>query len=230
MTPEKFTTLVSVLGVTLTLASVIASVAQYRAADLQAQAAVVALMPQLEVRALLEKVESDKYTDSRIEITSDGGPVNNLSVNLTTWIEFRASGKVVLREPLNGYYIAQYPTGRTKGALYTIKGFRNNQIYLEFLDWAQRVLPFGVEVSPPITLLKLSYLDALKKENTDFVQLVGGSERLLSTSEGQRLSNTLPQKSLAPRLLDINDLKTEQKAADWIKIWRPVLTKALANN
>ena len=41
MKPERSATIISVLGVVLTTASVIASIAQYRAADLQAKAAIV---------------------------------------------------------------------------------------------------------------------------------------------------------------------------------------------
>ena len=74
----------------LTAASVVASVAQYRAADLQAKAAVIALMPQIEVRALLEKIDSDKYTDSRVEVASDGGPIYNFNLSRHSWIEFKA--------------------------------------------------------------------------------------------------------------------------------------------
>lgn len=70
---------ISIFGVFLTTASVIASIAQYQAAALQAKAAVVSLMPQIEVRELIEKVNSDKYTDRRIEITSDGGPIPPVS-------------------------------------------------------------------------------------------------------------------------------------------------------
>jgi hypothetical protein len=227
MKPERLATILSILGVILTFASVVASVAQFRAADLQAQAAVVALMPQLEVRALLEKVDSDKFTDRRIEITSDGGPVHNLLIEHFTWIEFRAGGKVALREPLNGYYFAGYPSGRTRGLLYTIKGYRNNQVYFDFLEWARHALPSGLEISQPTTLLRISYRDALKRENTEFVHLVRGSETHLSMEEGQRMWSTKLQKSLDPRMLDINDLETQQKAVAWVNAWRPVLTKAL---
>lgn len=227
MRPVEFSTVIAVLGVILTTASVVASVAQYRAADLQAQAAVVALMPQIEVRALLEKVDSDKFTDRRIEITSDGGPVHNLQIDHVTWIEFRVAGKVVLREALNGYYFAGYPTGRARGAVHTLKGYKNNELYSTFNDWAASVLPRGIEVAQPITILRIAYRDALKRDNVEFVQVAGGTETKLSDSDGQRIWQAKPPKALDPRMLDINYLQTPQQAAMWVKAWQPVLQKAV---
>lgn len=227
MKPDRFATLISILGVALTTASVGASFAQYRAAELQAQAAVVALMPQLEVLTLLEKVDSDKFTDRRIEITSDGGPVHNLRVEHVTWIEFRAGAKVVLREALSGYYFAAYRTGRTRGSIYTLKGHKNNEIYSNFYDWGRTALPAGVEVGQPVTLLRLSYRDALKREHSEFVQVVGGTETHMSEEDGFKLWNSKPPKTLDPRMLDINDLQTEEKAAMWVQVWRPMLQKGI---
>lgn len=228
MKPEKLATIISVLGVILTTASVIASVAQYRAADLQAQAAVVALMPQIEVRALLEKVDSDKFTDRRIEITSDGGPVYNFQVARLTWIEFRFRGKTVLREALNGYYFASYSTSRTRGALHTIKGHKNNEIYSKFLDWSRSALPSEIEVSQPVTLLEISYRDTLKRDNLEFVQITGGTETHLSEAEGRRLWGEKPPTVLTPHVLDIDDLQTPERAARWVKAWSPILRKAVS--
>jgi hypothetical protein len=90
MTNSRFTTIISVLGALLTFASVVASIAQYRAADLHAQAAIVSLMPQLEVRAILEKVESEKFSDRRLELTSDGGPIYNFSTDRLTTITLKS--------------------------------------------------------------------------------------------------------------------------------------------
>lgn len=227
MKPETLTTVISVMGIILTTASVVASVAQYQAADLQAKAAVVALMPQIEVRTLLEKVDSDKFTDRSIEITSDGGPVRNLQIDHVTWIEFHVSNKVVLREALNGYYFAGYSTGRARGAVYTLKGYKNNEIYSTFQDWAKPVLHRWVEVASPTTILRIAYRDALKRDNVEFVQVAGGTVTQLSDLDGQQIWQAKPPKALEPRLLDINDLQTPDKAAMWVKAWQPVLQKAL---
>jgi hypothetical protein len=227
MKTERLPIVLSILGVVLTTASVIASFKQYRAADLQAQAAILALMPQLEVRALLEKLDSDKFTDHRIEISSDGGPVHNLRIEHISWIDFLVDRKVVLTEALIGYYFAGHPTGRTRGALYTLKGHKNNEIYGKFYDWRQAVIPRGVEVSQPVTLIRLEYRDALKRDQLEFVQVEGGVVKHLSDDEGLRLWNAKPQKTLPPRTLDINDLQTEERAAAWVKGWRPILQKAV---
>jgi hypothetical protein len=227
MKPDRLAALVSILGVILTTASVIASIAQYRAADLQAQAAVVALMPQLEVRALLEKVDSRKFTDRRIEISSEGGPIYNLRIDHVTWIEFRVGGRTVLREALNGYYFAGYPTARTRGALHTIKGHKNNEIYSAFLDWARSALPYGVDIAQPVTLLRLSYRDALKRDNVEFVKIEGDTETHISQEDGERLWIAKPPKTMEPRMLDINDLESQEKAATWVNAWYPVLQKAI---
>ena len=225
---DRFTVLISILGVILTTASVVASVAQYRAADLQAQAAVVALMPQIEVRALLEKVDSDKFTDRRIEIFSDGGPIYNLRVEHLTWIEFRINGKSALEEPLNGYYFAAYPTGRIHGPVYTLKGYKNNEIYFEFQHWARSALFSGVEIGEPITLLRIQYRDAMKHDCIEFIQIRGGTELHLEQREGELLWITQSDKRIGKRLADINDLLTPAKGEEWIKSWSVALQKAVA--
>lgn len=220
MKPERLAALVSVLGVVLTTASVIASIAQYRAADLQARAAVVALMPQIEVRALLEKVDSDKFTDRRIEITSDGGPIYNLQIDRRTWIELRVGRAVVYEQPLTGYYFAEFPTGRTKGALTTIKGYSNNQDFIAFLEWLRPALGAEVEVPEPISLLRISFRDALKQDNVEYVQVAGGSETHMSVEIGQKLWDRHLEDEKAKLHVDISVLDSEAKAAKWVAIWK----------
>lgn len=189
MKPERSATVISLLGVILTTASVIASIAQYRAADLQAKAAIVALMPQFEVRALIEKINSDKFTDRRIEISTDGGPVFNLQIDRLTWIKFkRINGEddIVYNQPLTGFYFVTYQTGRTRGLVATIVGHRNNEKYFKFLGLAQPALGDGVEISAPTTLLRISYRDALKQENVLYVKESSGSETHLSEDAGKQ--------------------------------------------
>jgi len=225
MNPDRVATLVSVLGVVLTTASVIASVAQYRAADLQAQAAVVALMPQLEVRSLLEKADdnSEKFTDRRIEITSDGGPVYNLKVDRYTWFELRIGRKAMFQQPLVGYYFAAYPTSHTKGATYTLKGHRNHEAFIAFAKWARGVLGQNVDLSEPITLLRISYRDALKRDDVEFVRVSGGSEVYLSEDDGQKLWQQRTENEKLDRAIDIIDLVSAQAANEWITIWKAKL-------
>jgi hypothetical protein len=115
MTDRRFTAVISVLGVVLTFASVVASIAQYRAADLQAKAAIAALMPQLEVRTVLEKVDSDNFTDRRLELTSDGGPIYNFATDRLTTFALKKNETMFLEQPILGYYAVTYNTGRIKG-------------------------------------------------------------------------------------------------------------------
>ena len=140
MTDKRFTTIIAVLGVILTAATVLTSWYQYRAADLQARAAIVALMPQLEVRVVTEKVESDVFTDQRLKITSDGGPVYNFSSARLTWFELRQGSEVRLAQPLTGYFTATFGTGRIKGDLQTIVGHRNNLEFVDFARYAEATL------------------------------------------------------------------------------------------
>lgn len=227
MKSENVSTLLPILGVVLTAASVIASFAQYRAANLQAEAAVIALMPQLEVISLLEKVGSDKFTDRRIEVTSEGGPIHNFHLDHMTWIEFRVGKKNVASESLNGYYSSEYASGRTRGALITIKGYRNNEVFSQFLDWARVALPDGIEIVQPITILRLSYRDALKQDNLKFVKIEGQRVTHVSNEEGEQLWSSAPHMTQKTRRLDINDLTSEEKVISWLKNWRPLLLKAV---
>lgn len=226
MKPERLATVVSILGVILTAASVIASVAQYRAADLQAKAAVVALMPQIEVRALLEKIDSDNYTDRRIEVTSDGGPIYNFKMSRLSWIEFEVGKNVAYEQPLVGYYFAEFPTGHTRGPLTTLKGYRNNEAFFQFLQWAQPTLGHDVEVLQPVTLLRMTYNDALKQQNLYYVLVSGGSETHLSEDAGTKLwdRRNLEEQTNFP--IDISKLKSESGSAEKVAIWKSKIAEA----
>lgn len=230
MQQDTFTVVISVLGVALTVASVIASVAQYKAANLQAQAAQIALMPQVEVRSVIEKIDSDKYTDFRIEISSDGGPVYNFQVNHLSWIEFRHGRKVVLEEPLVGYYFASYPTGRVRGTLYTITGFRNNQRFFDFLEWSSSAFPEGIELSQPVTVLRIGYVDALKRSNTEYVKVTGGGALYLSTEEGKRIWDTQSTRRAGVPSADVNSLANPETGIAWVQKWVEKLRTMVIRN
>lgn len=219
MQQDTFAVVISVLGTILTAATVAASVAQYRAADLQAQAAQIALMPQVEVRSVIEKIDSDKYTDRRIEISSDGGPVYNFQVDHLSWAEFRDGGKVVLEEPLVGYYFASYPTGHVRGTLYTITGFRNNQRFFDFLEWSRSALPGGIEVGQPVTVLRIGYVDALKRSNTEYVKVTGGRALYLSIEEGERIWDTQSRKRAGVPSADVDALAKPETGRKWVQGW-----------
>lgn len=225
MNTERSATIIAFLGVVLTAASVIASVAQYRAADLQAKAAVVALMPQIEVRALLEKINSDKFTDRRIEVTSDGGPIFNFNIERLSWIEFRVDSNVRYEQPIFGYYFSEFPTGHTHGLLSTIIGYRNNEEFFSFLEWAQPAIGNDVRISEPVTLLKMTYLDALKQHNILFVLVSGGSQIHLSEDTGKQLweRHSNQQKAIFP--VDISKLKNKSEAISLLQTWKSKLVE-----
>lgn len=142
---------------------------------------------QIEVRALLEKIDGDKYTDSRVEVTSDGGPIYNFNMTRRSWIEFKVGKTVAYRQPLVGYYFAEYRTGHTKGPIATLKGFRNNEAFFDFLRWAEPTLGSDTEILQPVTLLRMTYNDALKQESLNYALLSGGSVTHLSEDDGTKL-------------------------------------------
>lgn len=220
MNSDRLATLISVLGIVLTTASVIASVAQYRAADLQAQAAVVALMPQIEVRTYLEKTEGEKYSDRRIQITSDGGPIYNFEVEHLTWFDLRMGKKVIIQQPLSGYYFAEYLTGRTKGELSVIVGHRNHQAFLNFSMWARDILGSGVDMSEPNTLLRIGYRDALKNDNVEFVKVVGGSQFYLTQDNGLNLWQQQTENQKINISVDMDSLTDAKSANQWLSVWK----------
>lgn len=226
MKPERLATVISILGVVLTAASVVASIAQYRAADLQAKAAVIALMPQIEVRALPEKIDSDKYTDSRVEVTSDGGPIYNFNMSRRSWIEFKVGKTVAYRQPLVGYYFAEYRTGHTKGPITTLKGVRNNEAFFDFLRWAEPTLGSDTEILQPVTLLRMTYNDALKQENLNYVLLSGGSVTHLSEDDGTKLWDRQSEEERTNLPIDISQLKTGSIAAEKLAIWKSEIAEA----
>lgn len=226
MKTERLNFIVSLLGVALTMASVFASIAQYRAADLQAKAAVVALMPQIEVRALIEKIDSDKYTDRRIEISSDGGPLYNFQLTRLSWIEFKVGKKVAYQQPLVGYYFAEFPTGHTRGPLTTLRGHRNNEEFFRFLNWAQPVLGSDVDIPEPVTLLRMTYSDALQQENLYYVLVSGGSGTHLSADAGTKLWELRSKDEQTNFPLDISKLTSMSGLTEKVVIWKSKVAEA----
>ncbi|MCP5235358.1 MAG: hypothetical protein H6945_06420 [Zoogloeaceae bacterium] len=225
MKPESVASLVSILGVVLTTASVIASVAQYRAADLQAQAAVVALMPQVEVRVTLEKRDGDRYTDRRIDISADGGPIYNFEIDTLTWFEVYSGKTTVHRQPLAGYYFFGERTGRTRGELYTLAGNNNHSLFLAFGRWFNGEFGTQVLLSEPNTLLRLSYRDALKRENTEYIRVSGGRQVYLDIVGGQKLWAELSATDQVVREVELEKLASAESAKEWVKTWSTKLTQ-----
>ena len=226
MKPERLATIISILGVVLTTASVIASIAQYRAADLQAKAAVVALMPQIEVRTFLERINGDNYTDRRIEVTSDGGPIYNFELSRLSWIEFRVDKRIAYEQPIIGYYVVGYPTGRTRGTLVTIERHRNNEYFIRFLGWAQPLLGADVEISEPLTLMRMHYLDAFKQAKISYVLIDGSSKTHLSDEAGEQLWNRRMREQQTTTPLGIDQLRSNIGSADEINTWKSKIAEA----
>lgn len=188
MTPDqRLTAAIGIVGTVLTAGGLVSSYFQYRAADLQAQAAIATLMPQVQVRAPLEKVDSDKYTDQILEITSDGGPIYNFGADRVSWFEARLGKQVVYERLLTGYFFADYPTGQIKGDLQLTRGHRNNEKYIAFAQHVEKAVGDGLEISRPRTLLRLSYTDALKKPGVDYFIVDGGTTRRLAGDAGESM-------------------------------------------
>lgn len=188
MNQDKFTILISVLGVILTGASVVASIAQYRAANLQAKAAVAALQPQIEVRSLLDKkYDSEKYNERNIIVVSDGGPVYNFNSERLTWLEVRQNGKTKFKQDLIGFYYASQRTGKIKGELEIISGFKNHEKFINFLDATRSKLLSGYELIQPQTIINITYTDSLKNNISEYIHIDGGRINHLSDSDGEAL-------------------------------------------
>lgn len=222
----RLTTLLSVLGVVLTAGSVVASIAQYRAADLQAQAAMLALTPQIEVRSLIERRDSDFYTDRRLVISSDGGPIYNYSADRETWFEIRQGGKSVFEQPLNGYFHSSFPTSRIKGEVETIIGYKNNEKFISFDKQAQKLLPEGYVLADPQSLLVVSYRDAFRKATTEYFFVDGGTVIRLDNSDGEARWKRARENKGARQAVDLDQLLTESAVSDWARSISPKLSAA----
>jgi hypothetical protein len=222
----RLATLLSILGVVLTAASVVASIAQYRAADLQAQATMLALMPQIEVRSLLERRDSEFYTDRRLVISSDGGPIYDYSTDRETWFDIRRGGKSIFEQPLNGYFHSSFPTSRIKGEVETIIGYKNNEKFISFDKQARKLLPEGCELANPKSLLAVSYRDAFRKATTEYFFIDGGAVVRLEPSDGEARWKQAKEIQATHQAIDLDSLSAESAVADWARFISPKLSAA----
>lgn len=164
MEEQKITIIISVFGTIITLASLFVSYAQYKAADLQAKAATMTLLPQIEVLKSYIQDENNFYTDVFLKINSDGGPVYNFNSDRLTWITVNKNGKFLIDQPLIGYFSASSSSGKTKGEIQTIVGYKNNK---KFGDLQQNIeSPFSIE--SPRTLIKTTFIDSFNKNNEEY--------------------------------------------------------------
>jgi hypothetical protein len=166
--------LVPVFGLILTAASVWASVMQYLAADLQAQAAEAQLAPHIFVRADVrgEWLDAGLFMPGSevqtVEISSQGGPIHNYAVEYITelFVADRDSTDMVLRIPVNRYF-QEGPVDRARGQIRMLQNgplgtYMNMRAHPSHKNWR----PLA-----PWTLVKLSYVNAWGREVTDFYSI-----------------------------------------------------------
>lgn len=222
------TTIFSVLGVVLTTASVIASIAQYKAADLQAQAAVIGLAPQIEVQSplLKENPEADRFTDRHILISSDGGPVKNFDSEQITWLEVGKYGEPVFSQPLNGYFHSTFRTGRQKGELETIVGHRNHQKFIALGDAAKRFFKDGLGVEGPKSLLMVSYRDIFGKDQREYFFISHGTTILLNSDDGAKRWQEMRDLRSKVRVIDLDQMAEESKVKEWVDLVSPQIPQS----
>lgn len=218
MTEQRLTAAIAIVGTLLTAGGLVSSYFQYKAADLQAQAAIAALLPQVQVRTFLERVDSDKFTDQRLEITSDGGPIYNFHADRITWFQVRQGRQVIHEQWLTGYFFADHPTGRIKGALQLTTGYKNNEKYIAFDRLVRTALGSPVEITRPFTLLSITYTDALKKEGQDFFLIEGGTTQRLQSQEGARLWQEKKAAFEKTTRFDLDSVEQPEKLAELLAI------------
>lgn len=211
----------AVCGLILTAASVTASVMQYRAGDLQAQAAIVQLKPQIQVRSRIEKIDSDKFTDRRLEISNEGGPIYNFRSERLTWIVMTPSAipqkpGSEIEQVMHGYYSASFPTGNIKGELETIVGHRNNEKLFSIINTLQHEFPGKWQIAQPQTLLHISYEDSLKEVNNEYFLVDSGSVRRLSSQAGISELERAKKIEKARRPIDLDQLRTSEQLKAWL--------------
>ncbi|QDL52944.1 hypothetical protein [Rhodoferax aquaticus] len=219
------TTVFSLLGIVLTTASVVASIAQYKAADLQAQAAVISLAPQIEVQSPLLKEDPDgsKFTDRHIVVSSDGGPVKNFDSESITWLEIGRYGEPVFQQPLNGYFHSTFNTGRQKGELATLVGHRNHQKFLSLSETARNFFPDGLGVEGPKSILSISYRDVFGKNQREFFFVSHGTAILLSVEDGAKRWQELRDLPSKVRPIDLDQMGDASKVKAWVDYIGPQL-------
>lgn len=217
MSDKATTTWIAIFGLILTAASVVSSVAQYKAARLQAEAAVVALTPQIEVRSQLVRSEDGPYNESVMVISSDGGPVRNYDSDQMSWIEVSRGRVGVWKQPLTGYYSVSVHTGRQRGELETRFGHENNKRFAEFYRSANTLLPEDLEVNNPRTLTRLSYQDAMGNHTEEYWLSSGGRDQLLNDREGGALWESHQKLRKDIQFAELDDLDDEVGVKSWVQ-------------
>lgn len=214
---KRFTTIISILGVIIACASVVASYAQYKAADLQARATISALMPQLQVSVIQKKDGTDYVSDQRIEISSEGGPIYNFYTEQITWFSINKNGKVILEQPLDGYFSSVHHTGKIKGEIQTISDYRNYKKYTNLQNTIDSMLSPEVNLSSPITIIKATYTDSMYKANEEYFLIIGSNVQRLRQSEILSSWSNATQIKKNNSAISIDIISKPEEFAVWVK-------------
>lgn len=161
---EKF---IAVVGVIVSVASVIVSWKQYEAADLQAKVSVAQLAPQL----ILSRELFDDYKSEWVLISNDGGPIYNLGIKYYSWITLQSKAKGELGAFVLADYLGQgAASGSAKGEVGRIPG-DDNKIALIKLRKGLHVR--GIDVNEVGLVVELTYSDSLGRSVVDYYSSSG---------------------------------------------------------
>jgi hypothetical protein len=94
------------------------------------------------------------------------------------------------------------------------------------MRWAQPLLGSDVEISEPVTLLRMEYLDALNKEKISFVLITGSSKTHLSHEAGAELWDRRTREQQANTPIGIDELKSDSGSVDEINTWKIKIAEA----
>lgn len=205
-----------------TFFSVMASFAQFKAANLQAAATRLSLMPKIDARSVVyQRGEgNNSYTDQNIEIHASGGPLYNAKIEKITWLSFQRQQKIFFKQELADYFHAEYITGRSEGEIAKIQGYRNHHNFKRVADWAQNSLGWNIEVQGPMTLLKVGYHDALNEFHQKFILIDQQRDTYLSAKEGEKLWSSMRKELSEQTTVALCDLVDHPKRNVSLNLWR----------
>jgi hypothetical protein len=182
------------MAIILSGAAVYVSSKQATIAEKQTQLTHIAQSPFIWVRERLLKNEaSGMYEEQTLEVSNEGYRLSGFSSDVSVFFAVSTydskQGKIVAYVPVNGYYTAEYSTGRPTGLLATWKGFKNNssfyRIYSEMLDRSRGAADRTYLVDK-LVVVRVSYHDYAGQALTEYYIPSSSGGRRLPDEEGDR--------------------------------------------
>lgn len=153
-------------------------------------------MPVFEIKSThVRDEERDEYTEHKIEIANEGGPIYDFDSEVVTFLNIKYLEKSDgyknknIRVPLLGYFTANSVTSKVKGRLVTIQGYLNNEKFFDLTqeilngpDTEERLIDVEIQV-----YVRINYEDFLHRNNEEYYYVPYLQTKKMSQSEGEAI-------------------------------------------